>query len=166
MASRTSCRRSSDSHSARNCFSTTCGGRACECFLLAVLSLIASACVDAKGGSITPADWWQNTLYNDPPTDRQLERHLGETILVTFRWDGSSSILHSTMVVGQLRGFDDETLRIATSDGKDGACMPEAYWKLLAEYGRVAPDADHQGDILVRREFVDRILRTEHSGCR
>ena len=119
-----------------------------------------------ENSSARPAGWWQDILYDDPPTDRQLERHVGETIMVTFRWGGSSSILHSTMVIGELRGFDDETLKLATSDGKDGACMPEAYWKLLVEYGRAAADADHQCGILVSRELVDVILRTEPQECR
>jgi len=133
---------------------------------MVTLSLLLAACWTSEKNSTAPAAWWQYALYDDPPTDRQLERHVGETIMVTFRWDGSSSILHSTMVIGELRGFDARSLRLATPDGKDGACMPEEYWNLLIEYGRAAVDAQHPGEILVTRELVDSILRSEYPKCR
>ena len=140
--------------------------RTYERVFLATLGVLLSACVNGDRSSSCLANSWQYAHYQAPLTDQQLERYIGEVILVTFRWDGPSSILHSTMVVGELREYDSQMLRLATADGRDGACMPDGYWNLLVEHGRVSVDADHPGEILVRRLLVDSIIRTEERECR
>lgn len=135
--------------------------------LSAVLSGFSlSAC--SQGGSecaIRRGELLERIMYRDPPTDQQLDQVIGQGVLVTFRWDGSSSILHSLSVCGELIEFDDDQLFISTVDGRDGACLPESHWNLLLEHMRVSVDPSRPGEIQVSRKWIDSLMRSEILRC-